>query len=198
MSDDASGLGGRLPLLHLQDLSPSQRAAYELVDRQFVPWAEASNFESNTPDGGLIGPFNSVLYSPEISSAFLAWQTAEEKHTSLDGRVRQVVILAVGAVWQADYELYAHAAVGREAGLSERTISQLSAGEPGDDLSEAEQVAQRFATQLTVSRRIDDDLFAAAKTSFGLKGLMDLINLIGAYQTVCGLLNGFAVPAPKA
>jgi 4-carboxymuconolactone decarboxylase len=198
MSDDMSGLGGRLPILHLKDLSPSQRAAYELVDRQFVPWAEASNFESKTANGGLIGPFNSVLYSPEISSAFLAWQAAEEKHTSLDARVRQVTILAVGAVWKADYELYAHAAVGRKAGLSERTISQLSAGEPGDDLSEAEQVAQRFATQLTASRRVDDDLFAAAKNSFGLKGLVDLVNLIGAYQTVCGLLNGFAVPAPKA
>jgi 4-carboxymuconolactone decarboxylase len=197
MSDDMSGLGGRLPLLHLKDLSPSQRAAYELVDRQFVPWAEASNFESKSPDGGLLGPFNSVLYSPEISSAFLAWQTAEEKHTSLDARVRQVVILAVGAVWKADYELYAHAAVGRKAGLSERTISQLSAGEPGEDLSEAEQVAQRFATQLTASRRIEDDVFAAAKTSFGLKGLVDMVNLIGAYQTVCGLLNGFAVPVPK-
>jgi 4-carboxymuconolactone decarboxylase len=197
MSDDMSGLGGRLPLLHLKDLSPSQRAAYELIDRQFVPWAEASNFESKTADGGLIGPFNSVLYSPEISSAFLAWQKAEEKYTSLDARVRQVVILAVGAVWKADYELYAHAAVGRKAALSERTISQLSAGEPGEDLSEAEQVAQRFATQLTASRRIDDDLFAAAKTSFGLKGLVDMVNLIGAYQTVCGLLNGFAVPAPK-
>jgi 4-carboxymuconolactone decarboxylase len=198
MSDDMSGLGGRLPILHLNDLSPSQRAAYELVDRQFVPWAEASKFESKTPDGGLIGPFNSVLYSPEISSAFLAWQTAEEKHTSLDARVRQVTILAVGAVWKADYELYAHSAVGRKAGLSERTISQLSAGESGDDLSEPEQVAHRFATQLTASRRIDDDLFAAAENSFGLKGLVDLINLIGAYQTVCGLLNGFAVPAPKA
>lgn len=193
MTDDVSGLGGRLTILHLKDLSPSQRAAYEVVDRQFVPWAEASKFESKTPDGGLIGPFNSVLYSPEISSAFLAWQTAEEKHTSLDARVRQVTILAVGAVWKADYELYAHAAVGRKAGLSERTISQLSAGEPGDDLSAAEQVAQRF-----VSRRIDDDLFAAAKDSFGLKGLVDLVNLIGAYQTVCGLLNGFVVPAPKA
>jgi 4-carboxymuconolactone decarboxylase len=125
MSDTAADLGGRLPILHRKDLSPSQRAAYELVDRQFVPWAEASNFESKTPDGGLIGPFNSVLYSPELSSAFLAWQTAEEKHTSLDPRVRQVTILAVGALWKADYELYAHAAVGRKAGLSERTISQF-------------------------------------------------------------------------
>lgn len=50
-------------------------------------------------------------------------RAAEDKHTSLDARVRQVVILAVGAVWKADYQLYAHAAVARKAGLSDRIIS---------------------------------------------------------------------------
>jgi 4-carboxymuconolactone decarboxylase len=152
-------------------------------------WAEATGFR-----GRLIGPFNSALYSPEMSSAFLAWQAAEDKHTSLDARVRQVVILAVGGVWKADYELYAHAAVARKAGLSQRIILELSAGASASDLNEAEQIAQRFATQLMVSRRVNEDLFAAARSHFGLKGLVDLI---GAYQTVCGLLNGFEVPAPE-
>lgn len=84
----------------------------------------------------------------------------------------------------------------RKAGLSERAISQLSAGEPADDLSDAERIAQKFATQLTASRRIDDDLFASAKEMFGPKGVMDITSLIGAYQVVCGTLNGFAIPAP--
>jgi 4-carboxymuconolactone decarboxylase len=108
--------------------------------------------------------------------------------------VRQVVILTVGAVWKADYELYAHAAVVRKSSLSDGTISQLSWGLPARDLSEAEKIALRFAAELTGSRQVDDALFAAAKEHFGLRGLVDLINLIGAYQTVCGLLNGFAVP----
>jgi 4-carboxymuconolactone decarboxylase len=111
--------------------------------------------------------------------------------------VRQVVILAVGAVWKTDYQLYAHAAVARKAGLSDRIISELSAGAAAPELNEAEQIAQRFATQLTASRQVNDDLFAAARGHFGLKGLVDLVNLIGADQTVCGLLNGFAVPAPE-
>lgn len=121
----------------------------------------------------------------------------DETGRSLDPRVRQVVILVVGAVWKADYELYAHSAVARKAGLHDNTIAELAAGSPARDLTEAEQVAQRFTTELTASRRVDDALFNAAKEHFGLRGLVDLLSLIGAYQTVCGLLNGFAVPAPE-
>lgn len=198
MSEAALSLGGRLPLLRPAELSPSQKQAYDLIADQFVPWAEKAHFRSKTDDGRLLGPFNSALFSPEISSAFLKWQATEEQRTSLDPRVRQIVILAVGAVWKADYELYAHTAVARKAGLSDRVIAQLSAGEPASELNEAEQAAQRFATQLTATRQIDDELFAAAKGHFGLTGLVDLINLVGAYQTVCGLLNAFAVPAPDA
>jgi 4-carboxymuconolactone decarboxylase len=179
-----------------EDLSADQSKIYTLIDTQFVPWAEAADFKSKTDDGRLIGPFNAALYSPEMSSAFLAWQVAEEKHTSLNARVRQVVILAVGAVWKARYELYAHAAVARKAGLSDRAIAKLSAGEPSEDLSDAERIAQRYATELTTSRRVEDDLFAAARQVFGLKGLVDIAHLIGAYQTVCGILNSFAIPAP--
>jgi 4-carboxymuconolactone decarboxylase len=123
-ADDALGLGGRLPLLDPEELSASQKEVYSLVDSKFVPWSETAGFQSKTEDGRLIGPFNSVLFSPEMSSVFLAWQVAEEKHTLLDPRVRQVVILAVGAVWKVDYELYAHSAVARKAGLHDNTIAR--------------------------------------------------------------------------
>ena len=180
-----------------EDPSRDQRKVYELIDTQFVPWAEAANFQSKTADGRLIGPFNAALFSPKISSAFLAWQVAEKKHTSLDPRVRQIVILAVGAVWKANFELYAHAAVAWMTGLSDRQISKLSASEPSEDLSDAERIAQQYATQLTTSRRIEDDLFAVAKDAFGLTGLVDIANVIGAYQTVCEILTSFAIPAPE-
>lgn len=192
-----SARGGRLPLVGPEDLSANHRKLYALIDTQWVPWTDAANFQSKTADGCLIGPFIATLFSPEISAAFLAWQTAEERHTSVDARVRQVVILAVGAVWRAEYELYAHAAVARKAGLPEGTIAKLVAGEPCEDLSDAEQIAPQCATQLTALRRIDADLFAAAKHASGLKGLVDIANLIGAYQTVCGLLNRFAVSSPE-
>jgi 4-carboxymuconolactone decarboxylase len=76
---EALDLGGRLPLLRPEELSSSQRKAYDLIDSKFVPWAETANFRSKSDDGRLIGPFNSSLFSPEMSCAFMAWQTAEEE-----------------------------------------------------------------------------------------------------------------------
>jgi 4-carboxymuconolactone decarboxylase len=79
-------------------------------------------FRLATGEGRLIGPFNPALGSPEISLAFHSWQAVEEECSSLNARVRQVVVLAVNAVWQAEYELYAHAAVARATGFTEEEM----------------------------------------------------------------------------
>src|ERR1700735_333036 len=122
-------LGGRLPLLDPAKLSQTQREVYDLANSTMVPWAEAAHFQSKTTDGKLIGPFNPVLYAPEMASCFADFQAAEAKYTPLSERVRQVVILSVGAVWKADYELYAHSAVALKAGLSEAAIGALARGQ---------------------------------------------------------------------
>ena len=61
----------------------------------------AGSFQARTEAGQLIGPFNPALLTPASSSAFFELQLAEQKHTSLSERSREVVILTVGAVWQA-------------------------------------------------------------------------------------------------
>jgi 4-carboxymuconolactone decarboxylase len=118
-----------LPLLKPQRLSASQKEIYDLLNKTMIPWAEKADFQSKTDDGKLIGHFNPILFSPKISLPFLYLQKAEQKHTTLSERVRQVVILSVGAVWKSDYELYAHSAVGRKAGLSEEAIQEMARGE---------------------------------------------------------------------
>ena len=196
-SDDSQGLGGRLPLLEPDALSGPQRKVYERLNSTIVPWAEGAGFESKTDDGKLIGPFNSFLRSPEIALKLLDLQNAEQKNTSLSARVREVVILAIGSVWRADYELYAHLAVGRKAGLSDEAIRTLVAGGLPDDLSDEEKIAHRYTRQLSETHHVDADLYNAANQAFGPKGLVDIAYLAGIYHTICTLLNGFAVPAPE-
>ena len=194
--DDTDALGGRIRLLRPSELTPTQKQTYDLVDTTMVPWADAAGFESKTDDGRLIGPFNSILHSPAIGSAFLALQAAEQKHTTLDERMRQVVILTVGAVWGCDYERYAHAAVARQAGLPDAAIAALVKGEPCAELSPEEQLAQKFAREITANRRVGDALYGEAHAAFGPQGLVDLLFLAGCYDTVALLLNTFDVPAP--
>jgi hypothetical protein len=72
----------------------------------------------------------------------------------------------------------------------------MSSGRPCALLHEDERIAHQYATQLMMFRRIDSPLFATAMQAFGLKGPADIAHLAGAYQTICGLVNSFAVPSP--
>ena len=139
-----------------------------------------------------------MLFSPEIGESFLALQREEEKYTALSERIRQVVILSVGSVWQAAYELYAHAAAGRATGLSDDAVRELGAGRPPADLSDEERIAQQFTLQLATERHVEDELYRTAGGLFGEKGLVDMVVLAGCYHVVCSVLNAFAVPAPRA
>ncbi len=131
-----SRLGGRLPLVDADTLDAPQRELFDYLRRRVVPWADAAGFRSTTADGKFIGPFNATLRSPTVAGAFLELQASEERHTSLSDRVRQVVILAVGAVWAADYEIYAHSAVARHCGIPDDAIRRLAAGTLPDTLSD--------------------------------------------------------------
>jgi 4-carboxymuconolactone decarboxylase len=196
MSAQTEMLGGRLPLLDPSTLSAAQKETYEHLNKTWVPWANGVPFQSTLEDGRFIGPFNPILFSPAISSSFLELQETEQKNTSLNQRVRQVVILAVGAVWKSNYELYAHGAAARKAGISEEAVRTLTTGGLPDELSEQEKIAQRYARQLSAEHHIDAALYSEAEHAFGQRGLVEITYLTGIYHTVCGLLNAFEIPAP--
>jgi 4-carboxymuconolactone decarboxylase len=196
MSKTNDDLGGRIPLSKPAELDVSQQSLYKLISETAVPWANASGFVAKVDEGRLIGPFNVVLESPDLGAAFLQFQSAEEKMTTLSERVRQVVILTVGSVWKAPYELYAHSAVARTAGLPEEDVQALARGDVATALSEKERTAQKFTKQLAIERTISQDSFDQAKAAFGIRGIVDMVFLAGCYETVCSLLNTFAVPAP--
>jgi 4-carboxymuconolactone decarboxylase len=196
MTVQTDALGGRLPLVDPAALTDDQQALVDLLSNTLVAGVNSVGAQAATEDGRLIGPFNPALYSPAISAKFVELQMFELMHTSLPERVRQVVILAVGAVWRADYELYAHSAAARPAGVSEHAVKALANGEIPDELSEDEKIAGRLARQLTSTHRVDDTLYSEAEKAFGSQGLVDMVALIGAYHGVCTTLSLFEVPAP--
>ncbi len=197
MVQNEASLGGRLPLLDPKTLQGEQAQLYQTLTSTLIAWANASGFRGATDDGKLIGPFNPYLYSTGITPGFLQWMQADADHTTLNKRVHEVVILSVGAVWKSPFELYAHSAVARKAGLPETAIAALVRGESSDELTAEERVAHRFARQLADERRVDDDLYREAEAAFGRHGLVDMSFLVGLYLLTCAQLNVFHIPAPE-
>jgi 4-carboxymuconolactone decarboxylase len=197
MTEPSQTLGGRLPLADPATLTGAHRDLFEALKATWEPLSNGAGIQMTTADGRLIGPYNTFLLHPEVAAKFSEFQTAEATYTTLSPRVREVVIVAVGAVWGADYELYAHTTLARNVGLSEHAVTTLANGGIPDDLSEHEKIAAHLASQLSTRHRVDDELYREAEKAFGTTGLFDIAALIGQYHTVCAALTLFEVPAPN-
>ncbi len=188
----------RLPLLAPQALNREQHDLYCTISENMLPWAQESGFKAVQEDGRLLGPFNALLYDQELGTQFLKYLAAERSATELDATVREVVILTVGAARECAYELYAHRAVAAKAGLAPADIDALATGVTPPSLDKQQLTAHQFTKALVVDRHVPDELFSEAKDTFGHKGLVDLVHLVGLYLTTSALLNAFDVPVPDA
>jgi 4-carboxymuconolactone decarboxylase len=193
--DTKQNRGGRLPLLAPADMNDAQKAVYAKLGSA-VRWAERSGFAAQTENGELLGPFNAFLRSPDIAVPQLEYQRAEAKSTSLSPALREVVILTVGSVWKAAYELYAHRAVARTVKIADADIERLCAGEAPTEMGTEAALLQRFVHAFAKEHRVADALYGEAVAAFGEKGIVDILHLAGIYMLVSAMLNVFEVPAP--
>lgn len=192
------GLGGRLPLLTPDRLTERQRTLYDTFAPAKRAEAAKGGYAAQTGDGALIGPFNSYLFIPEIADGYIAWIEAQHAHLPFPPEVREAVILTIGAAWNAPFELYAHRAVARAAGMPAETIEALARGGTPAGLSDAARTARDFAHALVTQHAVDDPTYAAAHAAFGDEGLVGLTHLIGLYLSVSAVLTAFRVPAPPS
>jgi 4-carboxymuconolactone decarboxylase len=194
---DESQLGGRLPLLTPAELDPEQAQLRDHLAATRGADARAAGFALELPGGEVIGPFNAFLRVPGIFQALQQWAAAI-RHYDLPAEVQQVAILTVGAAWHSDYEVYAHTAEARHAGVPEDAIDAIVAGQPPVGLSAPADIAYRLALALALDHAVSNDLYAAAHEAFGPERLIALVNLIGRYMNTAAMLACFAVPAPPA
>ena len=124
---DDSQLGGRLPLLTPAELDSEQARLRDQLAATRGAEARAAGFALELPGGEVIGPFNAFLRVPGIFQALQQWAGAI-RHYDLPADVQQVAILTVGAAWHSDYEVYAHTAEARHAGVPDSDVDAIVAG----------------------------------------------------------------------
>jgi len=185
----------RLPLIPPAELTAEQRPLYENMRKGIT-----SNFNAfivEREDGALMGPWNAWLHEPGIGKAIWDLTLAMTAGATLPDNIRQVVILVVGARYDAAYEIYAHIAVAEKAGMSPERLATLTADLKPADFTPAESVAFDTAYALAKGGVLPEPVYSLARKTFGQKGLNEIIYLVGLYALVSTTLNGFDVPVPE-
>ena len=185
----------RLPLIAPADLTPEQKALYDDMRKGIA--SNFNAFQAVRDDGALMGPWNPWLHEPGIGKAIWDLTLAMTANATLADDVRQIVILVVGARFDAAYEIYAHVAVAEHEGMRLDRLATLVADLKPTDLSEEESVAFDVAYKLVRGGTLPEPLYRLAVDAFGQQGTNEMIYLVGLYSLVSMTLNGFNVPVPE-
>ena len=185
----------RLPLIPPDQLSEDQKALY--ADMKAGIASNFNLFQTVRDDGALMGPWNPWLHEPVIGKAIWDLTLAMTAGASLPDPVRQIVILVVGARFDAAYELYAHIAVAEHEGMTEARIATMAADLKPDDLTPEESIAFDVAYKLVRGGTLPEPLYRLAVTTFGQHGANEMFYLVGLYSLVSTTLNAYNVPVPE-
>jgi 4-carboxymuconolactone decarboxylase len=172
--------GNRFKPLKYDEMTPAQKAMVEHLIAG--------------PRGGVNGPFNVLLRSPEIGDLGQEFGASTRFKSSLPQKLYELAILVTARYWTAQYEWQAHHRSALQAGLSPAICDAIAQGRRPAAMQKDEEAVYNFVSELLNTKQVSDATFAAAKNAFGERGVVDIIAVTGWYNIVSMMLNADRYP----
>jgi 4-carboxymuconolactone decarboxylase len=113
--------------------------------------------------------------------------------SDIDPGLREIMILRVGHLCGATYEIHQHEKIARHVGLSDEKIAALAQGESAAVFDDLEKLVLRFTDQVAENVKADDPTFDALAQHFNHRQLVEAVLTIGFYMAVCRFLENFEI-----
>jgi 4-carboxymuconolactone decarboxylase len=146
--------------------------------------------------GGLNGPFNVLLRSPEMGDLAQQFGAAVRFHSSMPKKLNELAIIVTGRYFTSQYEFQAHHRAALQASLSPAIADAVAQGKRPAGMDKDEAAVFDFCWELLTTKQVSDKTFNTAKDAFGERGIVDLIGVMGWYSTVSMALNVDRYPLP--
>jgi len=172
----------RFKVLGESDMNGAQRKVYKEI--------------ASGPRGGVRGPFNALLRSPELADRAQKFGEYVRFESSLPERLKEFAILITARHWTAQYEWHSHHAHALKAGLAPQLAADLARGKRPAGMKGDEAAVYDFCSELQEKKSVSDSAFKAAVDQFGERGVVDLIGVTGYYTMVSMVLNVDRHPIP--
>jgi 4-carboxymuconolactone decarboxylase len=128
-----------------------------------------------------------------LAKAFLAFNAHFFYASKLPARVREILIQRIAWLRHAEYEYVAHVALGKRAGLTDAEILLIQRGPSAEGLTRSDADLLRAVDELKAEARISQDTWTALLQVFDQQQMLELIFIVGCYETLAMVLNSCAV-----
>ena len=138
--------------------------------------------------------FRALIHHPVLFKNWLTFANyVLSKRSSLNAREREIAILRIGWLCQAEYEWAQHVVIGKAAGITDDEIERIAKGPdaPGWDAHDA--AILRATDELHRDKIVSDATWKTLSERYNEQQLMDLVFAVGQYNLVSMALNTFGV-----
>jgi 4-carboxymuconolactone decarboxylase len=175
--------GDRFKPLAYDEMTPAQKTMIEHL--------------LSGPRAGADGPFNVLLRSPEMGDLAQQFGASTRFNTSVPRKLNELAIIITARHWTSQFEWQAHHRAALQAGLSPAIADAIAQGRRPVGMQPDEEVVYNFCSEMLTTKQVSDATFKAVKDAMGERGVVDLIGVMGWYQTVSMLLNADRYPLPN-
>lgn len=169
--------------------------------KQRVPFRDFSTLndedrqmgERNMVNGKVINIFGVLMQHPKLARSFGRWGNYILTHQTLPPREREILILRIGWLNQAQYEWEQHVRIGKGAGLSDDEIDRITKG-PKHGWDPHDAALLQAADDLFENSVVSDETWKTLSERYNTEQMMDAVFTVGQYNMVSWALNSLGVP----
>lgn len=141
---------------------------------------------------GLPNLYRMLLNSPPVAQGWLAYLSAIRQQSSLPAALRELLILRVAVLNEADYEFAQHLPIALKAGCSPAQIADVRSG-GADHLDAAAAAAMAYCDEMTRAIRVGEATFARLRACFDDRSIVEITATIAAYNMVSRFLEALHI-----
>jgi alkylhydroperoxidase family enzyme len=113
--------------------------------------------------------------------------------TTLSLRQRELLVLRVAAVREAEYEWLQHKVVAADIGMPEEEVERVAVGPEAEGWSPLDAALLRAVDELVADARIGESTWAVLSSELDAQQLLDLVFTVGAYETLAMVMRTVGV-----
>ena len=151
---------------------------------------------SADPGGVGTGPMSILKHSPEMARRAIPLFNYVRNESTLPAKVRELAMLTTARAMDCPYIWNAHAALGRQAGLSDALVDALRDGKPLPSLAPDEAAVIHYGMEFFQTHRVGQSTFQSVLDQFGAQGLVELTTLMGFYAMLAFNANAVDLGLP--
>ena len=144
--------------------------------------------------------FRTLAHAESAFRPYLRFGSAILGELELDPKLRELAILQVAKISEAEYEWVQHVAIGRHVGVSDEQIAAIeaSAHAGADCFDETERAVLAFTAEVVRGPRVADETYAALAERLSTREIVELLLTAGSYLMLARVMTALEIDVDPA